>query len=725
MYRPVAVFAALAVLATVAHAEYSGPPPSNLPQLNPAIVCDGTTDNAASIQAAINQIEALSPPGGTINLPPCNQIAVASNLLVNSSNVYLVGTGGTGPTGTTVSDSSYVGNAMATTVLKWTGAGGGTMLSFNPAAGGQSIKNGGAYGLVLAGMALAGLGLDIRSSDGVRVQNVTVENTTVTGINTNVTANVLQAQEVYDVQHGWFENVNILQVKASGAVQTTATCMVLDGSASPAADTSMMHFGHIFCRHQNGNGIVCNNADSNSFDDLNFFNPGGSTGYDVVLNKGSASTSGVACRYNHFKTINPSASSNGVYAFAPVGDAAPSKFNRMDQYRAPADNSSLALQAPQQDANGTETPALIFTTTAGITNEGPATSDNLLINGDFRIDQWHEGASVSLTGGTRAVTYIADRWRQQTGGLGGKLTGQELAAGPKGAASRSLKITTTTPATPTAAQVITICQSIEANEISNLGFGSAGASNIVLGFWFQASLIGNYSVQVTQTPANAANRGYLISFNVPVASTWYYYSFVIPGDTGGSWVANTTAIGMGVCFDAGAGSNFQSGTVGTWANGNVEHTGDIQLVATNAATMSIAAVRLRSGNADTPWQPRAYEDELRRAKRYVAKTFLPGTVPAQNAGVTGSLTVKNPIALGDPGRAWQFPVAMRVAPTITTYNPSVANANWRDVTAAADVVVSVDPGTAASANEVFIATTGTVTTLGDILAIHVFADADF
>jgi hypothetical protein len=27
---------------------------------------------------------------------------------------------------------------------------------------------------------------------------------------------------------------------------------------------------------------------------------------------------------------------------------------------------------------------------------------------------------------------------------------------------------------------------------------------------------------------------------------------------------------------------------------------------------------------------------------------------------------------------------MRAAPTITTYNPSAANANWRDVTAAAD-----------------------------------------
>jgi hypothetical protein len=32
---------------------------------------------------------------------------------------------------------------------------------------------------------------------------------------------------------------------------------------------------------------------------------------------------------------------------------------------------------------------------------------------------------------------------------------------------------------------------------------------------------------------------------------------------------------------------------------------------------------------------------------------------------------------------------MRAAPTITTYNPNVANANWRDITNGADRTVTV------------------------------------
>jgi hypothetical protein len=39
---------------------------------------------------------------------------------------------------------------------------------------------------------------------------------------------------------------------------------------------------------------------------------------------------------------------------------------------------------------------------------------------------------------------------------------------------------------------------------------------------------------------------------------------------------------------------------------------------------------------------------------------------------------------------WQFPHIMRIAPTITTYNPGAANANCRDTTGA-DLAVTVDP----------------------------------
>lgn len=116
--------------------------------------------------------------------------------------------------------------------------------------------------------------------------------------------------------------------------------------------------------------------------------------------------------------------------------------------------------------------------------------------------------------------------------------------------------------------------------------------------------------------------------------------------------------------------------------------------------------------------------DLGRCQRFYQKSFPIATAPAQNAGVTGAICVKNPIALGDPSVYVDFKVTMRATPTVTTYNPSAANANWRNVTAGSDSTVSVDPATAIGDNGFLIATSGTVTTLGDVLAIHYSATAD-
>lgn len=125
----------------------------------------------------------------------------------------------------------------------------------------------------------------------------------------------------------------------------------------------------------------------------------------------------------------------------------------------------------------------------------------------------------------------------------------------------------------------------------------------------------------------------------------------------------------------------------------------------------------------TPFERRQFAEELALCMRHFQTSFPYGTAPAQSGGVAGAITVKNPIALGDPSAYIEFEPPMRVAPTITTYNPSAGNANWRDVTAAADATVSVDPVTSIGPSGVLLATSGTITSLGDILCIHHSADA--
>jgi hypothetical protein len=132
-------------------------------------------------------------------------------------------------------------------------------------------------------------------------------------------------------------------------------------------------------------------------------------------------------------------------------------------------------------------------------------------------------------------------------------------------------------------------------------------------------------------------------------------------------------------------------------------------------------VRFLPASADLGWAPRLFTEELLLAQRYYRKSFPQGTKPAQNAGTAGAACVTNPIANGQPSIALSFP-PMWGSPTVTTYNPSAANANWRDTTASSDVAVSV-PATATSAGGVLLATGAAIATLGDLACLHYTLDA--
>jgi len=65
-------------------------------------------------------------------------------------------------------------------------------------------------------------------------------------------------------------------------------------------------------------------------------------------------------------------------------------------------------------------------------------------------------------------------------------------------------------------------------------------------------------------------------------------------------------------------------------------------------------------------------------------------------------------------------VAKRVAPSFTTYNPSAANAKWRDITGGSDVTFSL---VAANENNAVVASSATLTS-NDLMYIHWAADAE-
>jgi hypothetical protein len=134
-----------------------------------------------------------------------------------------------------------------------------------------------------------------------------------------------------------------------------------------------------------------------------------------------------------------------------------------------------------------------------------------------------------------------------------------------------------------------------------------------------------------------------------------------------------------------------------------------------------------TGLNSTPpvFEQRPISTELAFCQRYFNSTFGNGVIPAQNAGLSGALAAQcYGATAGELYTYWQFPVQMRANPTITTYNPSVANANWRDKTGSSDVVVSVDPDSAIGLAGVMIGSQTTALTAGHRCYIHATASAE-
>lgn len=122
---------------------------------------------------------------------------------------------------------------------------------------------------------------------------------------------------------------------------------------------------------------------------------------------------------------------------------------------------------------------------------------------------------------------------------------------------------------------------------------------------------------------------------------------------------------------------------------------------------------------------RPVEVELAYCQRYYTTTFGNGNTPAQSFGLVGALgSQAYGATAGMLFIQWNYPVQMRAAATITTYNPSAANANWRNLNAAADVVVLVNPDASTGSSGVLIGSQTTALTAGHRCYIHAAATAE-
>jgi hypothetical protein len=296
---------------------------------------------------------------------------------------------------------------------------------------------------------------------------------------------------------------------------------------------------------------------------------------------------------------------------------------------------------------------------------------NRIINGAMVIDQRNAGASVTQT---TAALYTVDRWAIY-GTVASKFTAQQNAGSvtPPTGFTNYLGITSSSAYSVGSSDAFVIGQKVEGFNVSDLGWGAAGASTVTLSFWVRSSLTGTFGGSVVN---NDFNRGYPFSYTISSANTWEQKSVTISGDTSGTWL-KTNGLGLTIWIGLGAGSSL-SGTAGAWAGaGYYSATGATSVVGTNGATFYITGVQLEKGSTTTSFDYRSIGTELQLCQRYYESIGSAGAGDiVLGAYATGASQYSY--------FSFTFAVVKRAAPTVTkvgtwttlrTPQPAVANAS--------------------------------------------------
>ena len=306
-------------------------------------------------------------------------------------------------------------------------------------------------------------------------------------------------------------------------------------------------------------------------------------------------------------------------------------------------------------AYGTLNVDSITTSTGQILGGGNATAfKNRIINGGMVIDQRNAGASITPTNGQ----YSVDRF-MCIQSVASKYSAQQNAGAvtPPTGFKNYLGATSLSAYSVGSGDQFDFNHRIEANNLSDLGWGASGALSVTVSFWVRSSLTGTFGGSVVNAPTY--NYSYPFSYTISSANTWEQKTVTIPGPTAGTWTSSGNDSGLTLVFGLGVGSSF-SGTANAWASAlYYSPTGATSVVGTSGATFYITGVQLEVGTQATSFDFRDYGRELILCQRYYQNVSISGRrsggfwIPET---MTGSNSMRG---------SYQYPVTMRTTPTGT------------------------------------------------------------
>ena len=266
---------------------------------------------------------------------------------------------------------------------------------------------------------------------------------------------------------------------------------------------------------------------------------------------------------------------------------------------------------------------------------------NLVINGDMQIAK--RGASFTTV---ILSQYTLDRWEWiDTGTTAGVVTITQDTDVPSFAEAgvnfeNSIKIDCTTAEDLASADAaLYLSHKIEAQDCTLFGHGSADAVAARLSFWMKSTKTGIFSVNLDR---NDASEKYTTEFTA--AAAWTKFEVTIPGDTGGTAIADDNGIGLAIQIMLSVGGDGDTSTADAWnANGATElaTSNQVNLLDNSANNVFITGVKLEVGEATTPFVIDDMVTTQAKCNRYyqrwdfiaAATDFVGGYSPADTSAI--------------------------------------------------------------------------------------------
>lgn len=320
---------------------------------------DGSTDDAAAIQAAITYAATLN--GANVYFQPATY-KIGSTITVTTGNTFLIGFG------SDISHDVGTEGVQSSTKLKWGGIAGGTMVKYSSPSGGSAQKQqgGGFKGITLDsnyGGTAAAVGLNLSTWNSALVEDVFTLEFSTAGVLLDCLA-AGSIGEAQDTQQNILINVRGRNVSAGGSF------IRLDGNATAAANSSMNLFidcDAVFTAAAGTGGFDLKDADNNTFIRCRLYP---SSACDAIVCHASALATGYA-RDNTF--LNFSTISTGAIQAKGTGEATfPSLSNNfilLDKGNgSPAPTVGVSATCNWSFTDGTQSPVTVNSNAASSTN---------------------------------------------------------------------------------------------------------------------------------------------------------------------------------------------------------------------------------------------------------------------------------------------------------------------------------------------------------------------